>query len=62
MGLIGPRGRERGAAKDWPRAPHGPSLNWTRGRGSAPSFLLFPLSFLLLLVGLGKGGTYSYLE
>ena len=49
MGLIGPRGRER---EEQPRAgrvpPHGPSPNWTRGRGGAPSFLL-------LLVGLGKG-------
>ena len=50
--------REReGAAKGWPHPhPHGPSTNWTRGRGGAPSFLLLPLSFLLLLVGLGKGG------
>ena len=61
MCLIGPRG-ERGAAKGWPRAPHGPSPNWTRGRGGAPSFLLFPLSFLLLLVVQGKGGSNSYLE
>ena len=30
-------------------APHGPSPNWTRGRGGTPSFLLLSLSFLLPL-------------
>src|SRR5215216_2237334 len=40
-------------------APHGPSPNWTRGRGGAPSFLLLfllpspSLPFGGLLLGLG---------
>ena len=37
MGLIGRQGKERGEAARPPR----PSPNWTRGRGCAPSFLLF---------------------
>ena len=43
----------RGMRKERLRAPPRPSPNWTRGRGCAPSFLLFSLLFpwLLLLRG-----------
>ena len=61
MGLFGPRG-ERGAAKGWPRPPMGLVRIGLGGGAASPSFLLFPLSFHLLLVGLGKGGSISYLE
>ena len=54
MGLIGPRGeRERGAARGWPHAPHGPSPNWTRREGRRPPL---SLSSPPILLGLGKGG------
>ena len=42
MGLIGPRGKREGLPRAGRPPPHGPSPNWTRGRGGAPSFLLFP--------------------
>ena len=61
LGLMGLSGEERGLARRW-RAPPCPNLNWTRGGGGAPlpSFLLSSSSFPPLLLGLGKGDTYSY--
>ena len=45
MGLIGPRGKREGQPSAG-RAPlHGPSPNWTRGRGGALSFSFPPPSF-----------------
>ena len=35
----------RGKREERLRAPQRPSPNWTRGRGCAPSFLLFSLPF-----------------
>ena len=43
-----------GGGRGRPRAPPLTSPNWTKGRGGAPSFLLFPLPLpclLLLLLG-----------
>ena len=53
--LLGFRGKREGRLRP-PRL----SLNWTRGRGGAPSFLLFSFPFpsiLLLLLGTAPSST-----
>src|SRR3954470_21545825 len=46
----------RGEGEEGRAHPPLTSPNWTRGRGGAPSFLLFPLPFpCLLLLLLGRG-------
>ena len=57
MGLMGQVVEERRQDKRW-RVPPSPKPNWTKGADSP--FLLFFLSFLLPLLELGKGETYSY--
>ena len=55
MGLIGLYGNRGEAAR-----PPMLSMNWTRGRGGAPSFLLFSFPFpslLLLLLGRAPSST-----
>ena len=57
-GLNGPTWAlvgERGGGQEEARAPK-PNLSW---EGAGPSFLLSLFLFLPLLVGLGKGETYS---
>ena len=56
LGLMGLSGRRGGAAT----RPPSLSPNWTRGRGGAPSFLLFSFPFpslLLLLLGRAPSST-----
>src|SRR5215216_102575 len=60
IGPHGPSGGREEAGQGEARAP--PSPNRIGLGGGSPPFLLFFLSFLLLLIGLGKGGVYSYLE
>ena len=59
MGLNGPYGKGEKGLKGWLRAPMG----WSKldyGGGGTPTFLLSLFPFLLLLLQLGKGETYSY--
>ena len=59
MGLIGLLGKEREEVARPPR----PSPNLTRGRGGAPSFVLFSFPFPSLLLLLhGRGESYSRWE
>ena len=53
--LLGFRGKREGRLR--------PPTNWTRGRGRAPSFLLFSFPFPSLLLPLhGRGESYSRWE
>ena len=59
--VIGPYGHSGGREETGQEVALPPSPNRIGlGLGGRPPFLLFFLSFILLLLGLGKGGTYSY--
>ena len=60
MGVNGPYGKGEKGLKGWLRAPLWADPNWTREGATPPSFLLSLFPFLLLLLQLGKGETYSY--
>ena len=60
LGLMGLRGKERGAAS-MGRAPPPPSgPNWTRRGAAPPSFLPPSPPSFPLLIGVGKGESYTY--